>query len=200
MGWGTWSMEMRTNVAFISHSHRHLKSVNYSFLQQSKPNSGRQFSLVAFFKTLPHSFQMWFSTSLMSQVEMFPKKDESEASSCQRFNQEQALTSLLPKNCGNTGLWAEETPIVNNPSKQLLKHSKLVLCQVLVRRKKLMQKGVSTFYQIWDVRFQIFTVHFKPDQPKYDMPQCNCLSKEWRGWAVRKQNTVFNPHQTKGSS
>jgi len=76
----------------------------------------------------------------MSQVEMFLKKDASEASSCQRFHQEQALTSLFPKNCGNTGLWAEETPVVNNPSKQLLGGPKLVLCQVLVRRKELTQK------------------------------------------------------------
>lgn len=154
----TQSETWRTKCSFyFPQSPRHLKSVNYSFLQQSKPNSGRQFSLGCFFYTLPYSFQMWFSTSLMSQVEMFLKKDASEASSCQRFNQEQALTSLLPKNCGNTGLWADETPIVNNPSKQLLGRPKLVLCQVLVRRKKNWCR--RSFYLLPDLRCKVSNIH-----------------------------------------
>ena len=118
----------------------HLKSVNYSFLQQSKPNSGREFSLGCFFTLYPTVFRCDFQQAWCHRWKCSSRKMRVRLPPANISTKSKRLTSLFPKNCGNTGLWAEEIPVVNNPSKKLLGRPKLVLCQVLVRSKKLTQK------------------------------------------------------------
>ena len=85
-------------------------------------------------------------------------------------------------------MWAEESPVANNLLKRLLERPKIMPRKVLVRREKQIQKKV--FFQIWDVKFQIFTVSFEPGQLKYDMALCSLLAK--LKWAEGVDDLVRN--------